>query len=67
MLITRISPWSGKSNSRDLPVTQEQMDRFARRETVIQNIFPNLSAGDREFILSGYTEDDWDEMFSVND
>lgn len=51
MLITRISPWSGKRNSRDLPVTQEQMDRFARRETVIQNIFPNLSAGDREYLF----------------
>ena len=67
MLITRISPWSGKSNTRDLPVTPQQMERFVRREALIQDIFPNLNVGDREFILTGYTEQDWDEMFSEND
>ena len=67
MLITRVSPWNGKVNVRDLPVTDAQMERFARREDHTQNIFPDLSAGDREFILTGYTEQDWDELFPEDD
>jgi hypothetical protein len=29
---------------------------------LIQNAFPNLSAGDREFIKTGITEESWEEM-----
>ena len=67
MLITRVSPWNGKVNERDLPVTDAQMERFARGVEHIQTIFPNLSDGDREFIKTGYTEQDWDELFPEND
>jgi len=67
MIITRTSPWNGKVNTRDLPVTEEQMERFANRADYIQNIFPDLSVGDREFILTGYTEQDWEELFPEDD
>lgn len=29
----------------------------------IQSIFPELDATEREFLLTGYTQADWDRMF----
>ena len=46
----------------DLPVTEEQMQRYNRGE-LAQRVFPNLSADEREFIISGATADIWDVMF----
>jgi hypothetical protein len=64
MLITRRSPFTGKLNTLDLPVTVMQMREFdspSRRK--IQDIFPDLTAGQREFIFTGYTEEDWATLF----
>ncbi|MDE2426302.1 MAG: hypothetical protein KGO96_10400 [Elusimicrobia bacterium] len=62
MKITRKSPHSGITQTRDLPITPEQWRHYQRGE-LIQRCFPNLSDGDREFILTGYTEEDWDAIF----
>ncbi len=32
------------------------------RERLIQDIFPNLTEGEREFIMTGYTDEDWKTM-----
>lgn len=63
MLITRISMLSGKTHQMDLDVTEEQMMRFKEGE-LVQNVFPNLSPEEREFILSGSTPEEWDEAFA---
>jgi hypothetical protein len=67
MLIERKSPLTGETNVMDLPVTEEQMaelegPRSERR--LIQDIFPNLDRAQREFLLTGYTQEDWDKMFA---
>ncbi len=62
MKITRTSPHTGVTQTRDLPVTEEQFARYNAGE-MIQVAFPHLSAGDREFIRTGYTDEDWDDMF----
>jgi hypothetical protein len=59
MRITKTSPFSGRTNTMELPVTNDQMRRFYRGDGYIQNIFPELSAGQREFILTGITEEEW--------
>lgn len=64
MLITRKSPFTGNVNTRDIPATESQMAEFAlpnRRN--IQDIFPNLSADDREFIKTGITPEEWAATF----
>lgn len=70
MLITRRSPFTGLYNEMDLDITQEQMNRFDlprdRREP-IQDIFPNLSASEREFLLTGYTDSDWKALFGSDE
>jgi hypothetical protein len=62
MKITRTSWISGEVNTFDLPVTQEQMNLYAAG-ALLQDAFPNLTPDEREFIKSGITAEEWDEMF----
>lgn len=65
MLITRISPLTGKTTTLDLPVTEQQlMELNTPNRRLIQEIFPNLSSAEREFVKTGYTQEDWDYMFN---
>jgi hypothetical protein len=64
MKIWRKSPLTGKMNTMELDVTEAQVGELAMRDRrTIQEIFPNLPADEREFLLSGYTPADWDAMF----
>ncbi len=70
MIITRISPYTGKTNTMDLDVTEAQMAEFnsgPRNRLLIQQIVPDLSATEREFIKTGYTQSDWDAMFPTEE
>lgn len=58
----RTSPLTDKENVRTIDVTQDEYDAW-RRGTLIQEAMPRASAEDREFILTGYTPEDWAEMF----
>jgi hypothetical protein len=62
MLIERICPLSGEVKQLDIAVTQDQFDAW-RSGALIQNAMPNLSADEREFILTGITPDVWEELF----
>jgi hypothetical protein len=62
MIITRISTFSGNMHSWDLPVTEEQIERW-QRGILIQNAMPHLTADEREFIMTGTTPDEWNQMF----
>ena len=63
MLITKTSKCSGKIHTMDIPITPEQYSSFQSNNRVIQQIFPTLSANEREFLLTGSTQEEWDEMF----
>ena len=63
MVITNRSKISGKVRSIDLPVTEEQMARFSSGRFTIQDCFPNLTPDEREFIKSGITAEEWEEVF----
>ncbi len=62
MLITRLSPFSGKENTKEIEVTPEQIHSWENGE-LIQNAMPNLKPADREFIMTGITDDEWDTTF----
>lgn len=66
MKITRISAVTGIERTRDIDVTQEQMDRWAGGQK-IQDAMPDVSEDDREFILTGITPDEWDATFADDD
>ena len=46
-----------------LNTTKEALDSYYAGEGLIQVIFPQLNENEREFIKSGYTPEDWDEIF----
>ena len=62
MLVRKTSILSGVERVREMDVTQEQLQRWALGEK-IQNVFPNLSADDREFIMTGVTGEEWEEFW----
>ena len=62
MFITRREPFTGLINTREIDVTWEQWDSWLHGEP-IQNAMPNLTASEREFILTGITDELWDELF----
>lgn len=66
MLVTRTSQMSGKTRTLDLPITEKQMHEYNNGE-LIQYAFPNLSADEREFIMTGITKEEWDELFPEDD
>jgi hypothetical protein len=65
MLVTRVSVISRKENSMELDITQDQLNRYELGLGLIQNIFPNLSGEEREFIKTGITPQEWEELFGV--
>jgi hypothetical protein len=65
MRIVRTSQVSGITRSVDLDVTEEQMALFSLGRVAIQDCFPNLSVNDREFIKTGITADEWENLFNV--
>jgi len=60
MQVIRRSILSGKENTLEINCTQEQLDEYAKGKGLVQNIFPNLSDDDREFIMTGITKEEWD-------
>jgi len=67
MLVTRKSSFTGVEHTMELNVTQAQMDGLKELPfhqghvpKHIQDIFPNLSADEREFLKSGITKEEWD-------
>ena len=63
MIVIRRSPLTGQINEREIDVTQEQLDRYAGGFELIQEIMPDVSKEDREFIKTGYTPEDWKHLF----
>ena len=62
MKITRTSMFTGIERTLDLDFTAEQLAEW-KNGALIQNAMPNLSAADREFIMTGVTDEEWDEEF----
>ena len=62
MLIFRTSTISGKLQGMDINITPEQINKIDSG-ALIQNVVPNLTRDEREFIISGITRDEWDGLF----
>ena len=62
MQIKRRSSLTGEVNTMEIDVTAAQIAAWENGE-LAQSAFPDASPSEREFIMSGYTDFDWDEMF----
>jgi len=65
MKITRVSPFSNKKSTLELDVTARQIASWEKGE-LIQDAMPNLTPAEREFIKTGVTPDEWDDIFGVD-
>ena len=51
----------------ELDITYDQLDRVNNRhlsKELIQDIVPNLSKEEREFLITGITPKEWNELFN---
>ena len=62
MQITRTSMISGNTNTMELNVTQEQLTAWESGVN-IQVAMPQLNAEEREFVKTGMTPTEWNELF----
>ena len=60
--ITRRSPLSGRTNSLNLDLSEGALQAW-QDGMLIQDAMPNLSADEREFVMTGITPYEWDNMF----
>ena len=66
MLVTNTSQLSGKETTLELDITHEQLERFENRRAngeYVQTIFPNLTPAEREFLLTGISPIEWENIF----
>ena len=61
MIITKISPLTGMLNTMDIDVTPLQIEQW-ERGMLIQEAMPLLTRDEREFIMTGLTSSDWENM-----
>ena len=66
MKITKQSQLSGKTNTMELDITNEQLVKYDNGE-LIQNVFPNMDANEREFLISGITPKEWLDAFGTGE
>lgn len=62
MKITRKSLISGEERTRDLSISEDQLAAYNAGK-LVQDAFPQLSDSDREFFVSGITDEEWDQAF----
>ena len=63
MNITNTSAHSGITRTLDLDVTLEEYAAWRAGE-LIQVAMPRRNADEREFIMTGITAEEWEEMFA---
>lgn len=62
MKVKKISDITGIEHEMEIPVTQEQLNEYYNSNACIQDVFPQLNADQREFLMSGITPEEWDEL-----
>ena len=61
MQITKKSIFTGTERTLEINITQDQFDAW-KNGMLIQDAMPNISAEDREFIMTGTIKEEWDEL-----
>lgn len=65
--ITRTSKLTGITRTLELELTAEQAEEVSRAPEMrrnVQEIVPHLSPEEREFLITGITPDEWDDIFT---
>ena len=64
MELFKISALTGKPHTMELPITEQEYGNlyhsWKESRALVQEAFPMLNAGQREFIMTGITPEEWD-------
>ena len=60
--ITRRSPLSGRTSTMRMDISEGALQAW-QGGMLIQDAMPNLNADEREFVMTGITPYEWDNMF----
>ena len=61
--VTRTSPFTQRTHTMALDITDEQIMDYDLGGALIQEAFPNLTPSEREFYKTGITESEWNDAF----
>lgn len=61
MLITKTSLISGITRTRNIAITNKELEAW-QSGMLIQDAMPALSEAEREFVLTGITQDEWQQL-----
>ena len=64
MLVGKKSQLSGKSHEMEIDVSEKQITLWMEG-ALIQDVMPNLSPDEREFLMTGITPAEWGQMESA--
>tara|TARA_R100001460_G_scaffold44205_5_gene80866 strand:+ start:177 stop:416 length:240 start_codon:yes stop_codon:yes gene_type:complete len=67
VLVHKKSMVSGRVNSMLLPLRQGQIEYWLESGKLIQDVMPDLDDNQREFLMSGITPEEWNNMFGEED
>jgi len=63
MKVTKQSQISGIVRTMELDITEQQMWNYEMGLGLIQDVFPNLNSSEREFLMTGVTDEEWNSVF----
>lgn len=66
MIIQKLHPITGQLNQLDLPITDRQLATW-KAGAYVQDAFPQLSADEREFLISGLLPGEYDAIYTEED
>lgn len=61
MLITKTSLISGITRTRNIAITNKELEAW-QSGMLIQDAMPALSEAEREFVMTGITQDEWQQL-----
>ncbi len=63
LVVSRVSIFSMKRNTMRLPIDRARLFRYTMESENVEKVFPDLDTEQREFLISGATPQEWNEMF----
>jgi hypothetical protein len=63
MKVTKQSQISGIVRTMELDITAQQLWNYEMGLGLIQDVFPNLNSSEREFLMTGVTDEEWNSVF----
>jgi len=63
MKVTKKSIMTGKTHTLEIDCTQAQIDAWMGSTDLTQDAFPQLSADDKKFLMTGSTPAEWADAF----